>query len=250
MFPLSDDNSDSHIAPVVNYLLILANILVFVLLQGLGSNDAFTYAFSTIPKEIMTGQDIAGRVDLVNAAGSAAGTLNLGQTPIPVYLTLITSMFMHGGIAHIGGNMLYLWIFGDNLENDMGHFKYLCFYLICGIIAGLSHVLTCIGGADVNSMLTPSLGASGAISGVLGGYVLLYPHRRVTVILFRQVMQVPAFAALGSWIFLQVIDSMGILGRDAETGGIAYAAHIGGFVAGIVLVNLFAANRRPRSYTN
>lgn len=220
MLPIGDDDSDRRFAPMINYLLIAVNILVFVFLQGMGGNEKFTYAFSTVPAEILTGKDIASGV--------------LEPTPVPVYFTLITSMFMHGGWAHLLGNMLFLWVFGDNIENRIGHLRYLIFYLVCGIIASLSHVF--LAGAD---SLTPSLGASGAISGVLGGYLLLFPSRRVRVIMGRGVSQVPAFVVLGIWIVFQVISQMGVLGGEQGGGGVAYAAHIGGFVAGLALIKLF-----------
>ena len=154
-------------------------------------------------------------------------------------------MFMHGGLAHLFGNMLFLWIFGDNLENALGRVRYLIFYLVCGLIAGLSHVAvtSLLGG----NMLIPSLGASGAISGVLGGYLLLFPHRRVKVLMMRTVTEVPAFMALGLWFLFQVVNGLGILGADSQAGGVAYGAHIGGFVAGCVLVKLFATRASSRS---
>jgi len=220
MLPIGDDDSDRRFAPLVNYALIAINVLVFVFLQGMGGNEKFTYAFSTVPAEILTGKDITAGV--------------LEPTPIPVYFTLITSMFMHGGWAHLLGNMLFLWVFGDNIENRIGHMRYLIFYLVCGIIASLSHVF--VSGSD---SLIPSLGASGAISGVLGGYLLLFPSRRVRVIMGRGITTVPAFVALGIWIVFQVISQMGVLGGDQGGGGVAYAAHIGGFVAGLALIKLF-----------
>ena len=220
MLPIGDDDSDRRFAPLVNYALIAINVLVFVFLQGMGGNEKFTYAFSTVPAEILTGKDIAAGV--------------LEPTPVPVYFTLITSMFMHGGWAHLLGNMLFLWVFGDNIENRIGHMRYLIFYLVCGIIASLSHVF--VSGSD---SLVPSLGASGAISGVLGGYLLLFPSRRVRVIMGRGITTVPAFVALGIWIVFQVISQMGVLGGDQGGGGVAYAAHIGGFVAGLALIKLF-----------
>jgi len=143
-------------------------------------------------------------------------------------------MFMHGGWAHLLGNMLFLWVFGDNIENRIGHIRYLIFYLVCGIIASLSHVF--VSGSD---SLIPSLGASGAISGVLGGYLLLFPSRRVRVIMGRGITTVPAFVALGIWIVFQVISQMGVLGGDQGGGGVAYAAHIGGFIGGLALIKLF-----------
>ena len=220
MLPIGDDDSDRQITPIVNYILIAVNILVFIFLQGMGSNEHFTYAFSTVPAEILTGHDIA--------------THGLQPTPVPVYFTLLTSMFMHGSWAHLGGNMLFLWIFGDNIENRQGHSRYLIFYLVCGIIASLCHVF--ISGA---SSLIPSLGASGAISGVLGGYILLFPNKRVRVFVGRGITEVPAFVALGIWIVFQVISGLGMLGGEETGGGVAYAAHIGGFVAGLLLVKLF-----------
>ncbi len=221
MIPIGDDDSDRRIAPIVNYVLIGLNILVFIAFQGMGSNEHFTYAYSTVPAEILTGKDIA--------------TNGLQPTPVPVYFTLITSMFMHGGWAHLGGNMLFLWVFGDNIENRVGHTRYLIFYLLCGIIASLSHVFV----SGANSLI-PSLGASGAISGVLGAYLLLYPKRKVRVFMGRGLTEVPAFVTLGIWIVLQVISGLGMLGGNGtEGGGVAYAAHVGGFLAGLLLIKLF-----------
>src|SRR5215470_13900682 len=248
LFPIGDDNRGRTITPVVNYVLIAVNVLVFVFLQGLGSNDKFTYAFSTVPAEILTGRDIVTRpVALQHFTGQRIEMPGLQPTPIPVYLTLITSMFMHGGLAHLFGNMLFLWIFGDNLEDRMGHLRYLIFYLVCGIIAGLAHVITtAIFASNPESLLIPSLGASGAISGVLGGYLLLFPSRRVTVILTWFVTEVPAFVAIGLWFLFQLISGLGVLGSGSQQGGVAYAAHIGGFVAGLVLIKIFEIGR-PRS---
>jgi membrane associated rhomboid family serine protease len=244
MLPISDDNSDRTLTPVVNYLLIAANIAVFVLLQGLGANERFTYAFSTVPREIVTGRDVTQPVTVRDpVSGEVAGTFDLQPTPIPVYLTLLTSMFMHGGIAHIFGNMLYLWIFGDNLEDSLGHLRYLIYYLTCGLIAGLSHVFATV--AFGGNPLLPALGASGAISGVLAGYLVLHPHRRVRVIVFRTIQEVTAIWAIGIWFVFQLISGLGVLGSGSQAGGVAYAAHIGGFIAGLVLVKLFAAGR-PR----
>ena len=231
MLPIGDDDSDRRFAPFINYVLIAINILVFVFLQGMGGNEKFTYAFSTVPAEILTGKDIAAGI--------------LEPTPVPVYFTLITSMFMHGGWAHLLGNMLFLWVFGDNIENRIGHIRYLIFYLVCGIIASLCHVF--VSGSD---SLVPSLGASGAISGVLGGYLLLFPSRRVRVIMGRGITTVPAFVALGIWIVFQVISQLGVLGGDQGGGGVAYAAHIGGFIAGLALIKLFDIGVRKDSVVN
>lgn len=252
VFPLYDDNTDRHITPFVNYALIAANIFVFVVLQQLGSNDSFTYSFSTVPAEILSGRDIVTAAREVPYAGQEVLIPGLGRTPGSVYFTLFTSMFMHGGIAHIAGNMLFLWIFGDNIEDRLGHVRYIIFYLLCGVIASLAHVFaTGAFASQEGSMLVPSLGASGAISGVLGGYLLLHPSRRVTVILFRFLTDVPAWVAIGIWFAFQLVSGLGMLGGDSQTGGVAYAAHIGGFVAGLVLIKFFDighGNRAARSY--
>jgi len=240
VFPLYDDNTDRLTTPFVNYALIAANILVFVFLQQLGTNDRFTYAFSTVPLEITTGRDYVTPNSFVEYAGQRLLVPGLGPTPVSVYLTLLTSMFMHGGIAHIAGNMLFLWIFGDNIEDRLGHVRYVIFYLLCGLIASLSHVfVTTLFASDPRSLLVPSLGASGAISGVLGGYILLHPRRRVTVILFRFLTDVPAYVAIGIWFAFQLISGLGVLGGGSQQGGVAYAAHVGGFLAGLVLIKFF-----------
>jgi membrane associated rhomboid family serine protease len=246
VFPLYDDNSDRATTPIVNYILIALNILVFVFLQQLGTNDKFTYAFSTVPQEIVTGRDIRTPDRVVEAPVTGQQLLipGLQPTPFSVYLTLIISMFMHGGIAHIAGNMLFLWIFGDNVEDRMGHVRYLIFYLLTGVLASLAHVLTTVMFAvDDTSLLVPSLGASGAISGVLGAYLVLHPRRRVTVILFRFLTDVPAYVAVGIWFAFQLISGLGMLGGGSQQGGVAYAAHIGGFVAGVALVKVFTIGR-------
>src|SRR5258706_12792711 len=238
MFPIGDDNSDRTITPYINYLIIALNIIVFVFLQGMNGNDVFTFSYATVPGEILTGRDIVTDAKVMTdpLTGEHFTMPGLGPTHIPVYLTLITSLFMHGGWAHIAGNMLYLWIFGDNIENAIGHKRYLLFYLLCGIIASLSHVFaTKLLGQN---LLIPSLGASGAISGVLGAYILLFPRRRVTMFLLRFITHVSAFWAIGIWIVFQLISGLGMLG-GAEAGGVAYAAHLGGFVAGLLLIRFF-----------
>lgn len=247
MFPLSDDNSDRLTTPWVNYALIAANVFVFLALQAAGSDDAFTNAFSCVPREIVTGQDLVGKISIDSGSGQHLGDINHYQTPVSVYLTLFSSMFLHGGFAHLGGNMLYLWIFGDNLEDLMGHLKFMFFYLICGVFASLAHVF-CTLSMHGNDLI-PSLGASGAISGVLGAYILLFPQRRVTVIFMRQLMHVPAYVCLGIWIVFQLLESSGLLGGSSDGAGVAYAAHIGGFVAGVVLVKLFVKDKnRPMRF--
>jgi len=240
VFPLYDDNTDRSTFPYVNYIIIALNIIVFVLFQKLGTDTSFTYSFSTVPQEIMTGTDVVTPARVVEYAGQEVRIPGLGPTPLSVYLTLFTSMFMHGGIAHIAGNMLFLWIFGDNIEDRLGHVRYTIFYLLCGLIASLAHVFTTAAFAGEQAdLLVPSLGASGAISGVLGGYILLHPARRVTVILFRFLTDVPAWVAIGIWFAFQLISGLGMLGAGSQQGGVAYAAHIGGFVAGLVLIKFF-----------
>jgi membrane associated rhomboid family serine protease len=250
--PIGDDNTDRSITPLVNYALLAANVLVFVLCQGMGANDKFTYAFSTVPKEIVSGEDIetAERKIEVPGTGQEVDVPGLEHTPISVYITLLTSMFMHGGIAHLFGNMLFLWIFGDNIEDTLGHARYLAYYLVCGLAASLAHVVSTvvINGPGSEQMLIPSLGASGAISGVLGGYIMLHPHRRVNVIMFRMITQVPAYVAIGMWFVFQLISSLGMFGGGSQVGGVAYAAHIGGFIAGVALIHPFAIGKTPSEY--
>jgi len=253
VFPLYDDNSDRTTFPIVNYAIIAANILVFLVFQQLGTNSNFTYAFSTVPLEIITGRDVvtASRILVDPVTGQRLMLPGLEATPLSVYLTLFTSMFMHGGFAHIAGNMLFLWIFGDNIEDRLGHVRYIVFYLLCGVVAGLAHVFATYALAtDQSSLLVPSLGASGAISGVLGGYLLLHPTRRVTVILFRFLTDVPAYVAIGIWFVFQLISGLGMLGRGSQQGGVAYAAHVGGFVVGVALIKLFDMGHRrsPAGY--
>jgi membrane associated rhomboid family serine protease len=250
LFPIADDNSDRRTTPVVNYVLILLNVLVFVFLQGFGTNEKFTYAFSTVPYEIVHNEDVRQPVVIEDFRGRPIGRIGLQPTPIPVYLTLLTSMFMHGGIAHIFGNMLFLFIFGDNIEDRIGHFRYLIFYLVCGVLAGLAHVFAtaAFAGGNEANLLVPSLGASGAISGVLGAYLLLFPTRRVTMLISWFVTQVPAFIAIGLWFVFQLISGLGMLGAGAQQGGVAYAAHIGGFIAGLLLIKVFEIGR-PRFYS-
>ena len=251
VLPLWDDNTDRQTTPIVNYAIIALNIFVFVVLQGLGGNDQFTYSFSTVPAEILQGHDIVTEARVVQYMGQRLIIPGLGPTPGSVYFTLFTSMFMHGGFMHLGGNMLFLWIFGDNIEDRLGHVKYLIFYLLCGVIAGLSHVFaTGVFASNESALLVPSLGASGAISGVLGAYILLHPKRRVTVILFRFLTDVPAYVAIGIWFAFQLISGLGMFGGGSQSGGVAYAAHVGGFLAGLVLIKFFdmGANRRTREY--
>jgi membrane associated rhomboid family serine protease len=242
VFPISDDNTGRLRTPYVNYVLIAINVLVFLFLQGIGTNAQFTYAFSVVPQEIRTGEDIAAEVPI--EAGGQQGTIPLQPTPGSVYLTLLTSMFMHGGLMHLLGNMLFLWIFGDNVEDDLGHVRYTAFYLVTGIAASLAHVVSTFAFGD--NPFIPSLGASGAISGVMGGYLVLHPRRRVRVILFRMLTDIPAYGAVGLWFVFQLISAFGVIGMGPQSGGgVAFMAHIGGFVAGVVLVKLFSVGAEP-----
>ncbi|MGH9935841.1 MAG: rhomboid family intramembrane serine protease [Blastocatellia bacterium] len=205
----------------MNYTLIAINVLVYLYQMA---NPEFTLGYSVVPAEITQGRDIVGTVRGVQG-------LRLADSPSPIYLTLLSAMFMHGGLMHLGGNMLYLWIFGDNVEDRMGHLKYLIFYLLCGFLASAAHIF--FGPLSV----IPSLGASGAIAGVLGAYLILFPRQGVRVFQFGMVVEVPALIVIGLWGLLQFISGFGSLGH--EGGGVAYMAHVGGFVAGIVLVFLF-----------
>lgn len=233
MFPIGDDDSDRSLQPMVNYVIIGINILVFLLLQQFGSNEAFTYAFSLVPKEITTGVDLTG-IQIVRDSLGHTAQIQHYATPLPVYFNFLSSMFMHGGIAHIFGNMLFLFIFGDNLENLLGHIRYAVFYLLCGFAAAAAQIMM---GPD---SIIPMLGASGAISGVLGGYILLFPKRQVRAMIFNFMTTVPAFIAIGIWIVYQLV--LGYL-TPSGTGGVAYAAHLGGFIAGLVFIKIFAIGR-------
>ncbi len=244
VFPIGDDNSDRTSFPVVNLVLIALNVFVFVVLQQLGENNDFTLAWATVPAEIVSGKDkvTEDRVVQVPTEYGPQEILapGLRPTPVSVYLTLLVSMFMHGGIAHLAGNMWFMWVFGDNVEDDLGPGRYVIFYLVCGIIASVVHVVFNTSG---DAAMIPCLGASGAISGIMGAYLVQHPYRRVTVLLGRVVTQVNALVAVGIWFVFQVISGLGMLGG---TGGVAYGAHIGGFVAGAALVKLFAIGRPPR----
>ena len=239
MIPISDDNTGRRTTPVMTWALIAANVFIFVFFQGLGTNEKFTLAYATVPYEILTGRDVAQPIPIRDEYGRERGEIDLQPTPIPVFLTLVTSMFLHGGIAHLLGNMLYLHVFGDNVEDALGHARYLVFYLLCGVLAGLAHVATAafLG----KGTLVPSLGASGAISGVLSGYVVLFPSRRVRVLWLYSIMEVPAIFSIGVWFLFQLVSGLGMLG-GADTG-VAYGAHIGGFLAGLILVKLFVPRR-------
>jgi membrane associated rhomboid family serine protease len=247
VIPIGDDNRDRKIVPFVTWGLIAVNVLVFIFFQGFGGNDRFTYAYSTVPAEILSGEDVTtpDRTVTDRSTRQRYTLPGLQETPVPVYLTILISMFMHAGIAHIFGNMLYLLVFGDNVEDRLGHMRYLLFYLACGAAAGLAHVfVTKLTGGN---LLTPSLGASGAVSGALGAYILLFPRRRIRVLVSWWVVQVPAIIAVGFWFIFQVVNGLGYLG-SGSSGGVAYAAHIGGFVFGFATVKLWGLGRPAAGY--
>src|SRR3982750_4450125 len=229
IFPIGDDNSDRTAQPIVNYLLIAINVLVFIFLQGATGENGFTASFATVPEEIRTGRDVSGPVKI--SVGNEQAVIRLGETPSPVYITLLTSMFMHGGWMHLLGNMLFLFIFGDNVEDALGRIRYLIFYLVTGVIASLTHVFSTFAFGD--NPFIPSLGASGAISGVLAGYLVLFPRKQVRVIILRMLTSVPAIVAIGLWFVLQLIEAFGVLREGPQSsGGVAFMAHVGGFISG------------------
>jgi membrane associated rhomboid family serine protease len=208
MFPIGDDNTDRRTVPVVTYALIALNVLFFFL--ELSGGEAFIQRWAFVPHRFMA-----------NPAGD--------------FPTLFTSMFMHAGWLHLGGNMLYLWIFGDNVEDAFGHAKFIIFYLLCGLAATFAQMMF-----SLNSNV-PNLGASGAIAGVLGSYIVLFPRHQVRVLQGQQVIPVPALMVIGLWIVLQFFSSIGSIANSAQ-GGVAYMAHVGGFLAGLVLTFLFRAS--------
>lgn len=208
MIPIGDDNSMRKAVPVVTYILILLNVLVFFL--ELAGGEAFVENWSFVPNRFLA-------------------------NPISNIPTLFTSMFMHMGWAHLIGNMLYLWIFGDNVEDRFGKIPYTFFYLICGLSATFAQ-LAFIPNSDI-----PNLGASGAIAGVLGGYILLFPQEKIKVLLGRGVTQLPALIVIGFWFVLQFFSSFSSEATSGESGGVAYMAHIGGFITGLVLAGIYKA---------
>ena len=232
MIPLRDD-VPSRTFPIVNYTLIALNALAFAIELGMGAElERFFYRAAVVPA-LFTGPD------------RSLGPLEVVTTTIDPSLgsRVLISMFLHGGWAHIIGNMLYLWIFGDNVEDRMGHGRYLGFYLLCGWAASYAHVWS-----DPASRI-PSLGASGAIAGVLAAYLTLYPHARVVTLLplgfFTQLVKIPAVFFLAIWFLQQFVSgALSLAARTAQTGGVAWFAHIGGFVAGLALVWLFRDERR------
>ena len=231
MFPIGDENEPGRGPAFVSIAFILVNLAVFFLLQlpESGNRDQpFTYGWSAIPLEITTGRDLVEPQPVTIDGQTVA--IPQAPGPQPIWLTLLTSMFMHGGIAHILGNMLFLWIFGDNVEHRVGHVMYFLFYLGAGIIASFAQI------AINPDSVIPTLGASGAISGVLGAYLVMFPQNRVTVVVFRFIpYQVPAIVAIGLWAVFQFINGFGSIATTEESGGgVAYLAHIGGFISGVV----------------
>ena len=227
-FPISDD--DRHLpglAPVTIGLIAL-NVAVYIFFQGIGSNEAFTYGWSVIPYEIVNGVDLVSPESLV--IDGEAVVIPQAPGPTPIYFTVFSAMFMHGGLMHLLGNLLYLWIFGDNVELRFGAVPFLIFYLASGVVATLAQVFL-----DPSGII-PNLGASGAISGVLGAYLVLFPRNKVHAIFLWYFVSVPAVLAIGVWIVMQLVSGWGVLTTvGPSAGGVAYAAHIGGFVAGVVL---------------
>jgi membrane associated rhomboid family serine protease len=244
MFPIGDENERGHGPAFVTLAIIALNVLVFIFLQGAGGpdGDEFTYGYSAVPQEITHGVDLT-QPEPIEVQGQQV-SVPQEPGPSPIWLTLFSSIFMHGGWLHIAGNMLFLWVFGDNVEHRIGHVLYLVFYLAVGVIASLAQIMT-----NTDSII-PTLGASGAISGVLGAYLVMFPTNRVTVFLFRFLVPVPAIVAIGIWAVFQFINGLGAAAVTAETGGVAYMAHIGGFVAGLlaglIFRSIFNEPRRPR----
>ena len=202
MFPIGDDDSTRKTFPVITYILIAINVLFFFV--EMSGGDAFIGKWAFVPSRFLANP--------------------IGDLP-----TLFTSMFMHAGWLHLGGNMLYLWIFGDNVEDRFGHVKFTIFYLVCGLAATFAQLAFSL------SSNIPNLGASGAIAGVLGAYLLLFHSGKVKVLQGQRVILVPSLIVIGLWIVLQVFSSIGSITAAADTGGVAYMAHVGGFLAGIVL---------------
>jgi len=206
MLPIGDDNSGRRSTPAITYGLVILNVLFF--LVELNSGDVFIERWSVVPRRL-----------LANPGGD--------------FLTIFTAMFMHGGWLHLLGNMLYLWIFGDNVEDAFGGSRFLIFYLICGIGATIAQVAV-----DPRSNI-PNLGASGAIAGVLASYLVMFPNRRVNVLLFRFIVPMSAVIVIGFWFLLQLVSSIGSISGATQSDGVAYMAHVGGFITGLVLTPIF-----------
>lgn len=232
MIPISDDPGPRRRFPIINYTLIAINIAVFVY-EVTQPNECFELAYSTIPAGIVH-----------NISYSVQGCA-LGQ-PSPVYITLLTSMFLHANLLHIAGNMLYLFIFGDNVEDRLGHIPYLIFYLFCGLVASVSQIVV-----SPESTI-PNLGASGAIAGVLGAYLIFYPGSRVRTIIFLGIFftlaRLPAILVIGLWFVLQFVSGVTTLSSNPQAGGVAYFAHIGGFIAGALIALILKPMLKSTTY--
>jgi membrane associated rhomboid family serine protease len=224
VLPLGDDNEPGRGLAVATLAIIAINVAVFVLLQ-LGS-DAFTYGYSVVPREITTGVDLIGRQVVVLDGQRVA--IPEAPGPTPIYLTLLTAMFLHGGWLHLGGNMLFLWVFGDNVEHALGAIPYVVFYIVAGVVASFAQIWL-----EPGSII-PTLGASGAISGILGAYLVLFPSNRVRVLAWYWVVAVPAVVVIGMWALLQFFYGFASIAETQQTGGVAYMAHVGGFISGVV----------------
>jgi len=229
MFPLRDENP-TELIPLVTLLIIATNAVTWLLLQGAGAGQEFISslcAYGTIPGEL------TGRIPPGTTV--PLGPDDVCSTGGPTWATVVTSMFMHGGWGHLIGNMWFLWVFGNNIEDSMGHLRFVVFYLLCGAIATAAHVASSPGSG------IPTVGASGAISGVMGAYLVLYPSVRVHTMIFLgifvRIVPVAAWVMLLLWFGYQVL--LGSI-SSAEGGGVAFWAHAGGFLAGVVLIKLFA----------
>ena len=231
--PIGDDNTRRTTTPVVVWVVFGINAVVWLLQLTLG--ERFTNGFAAIPYELTRGVDLT-TAQLIDIGGGRVIQLPHFPGPTPIYLTVLSAMFMHGSWMHIIGNMVYLLIFADQIEDLLGHGRFVLFYLACGIFASVAHVLVGPGST------IPSLGASGAIAGVLGAYLLMYPGNPVRVLSLYGVFHVPAFIVLGGWVVLQVIGQVSVIGSSG--GGVAYMAHIGGFAAGAALIYLLGGPRR------
>lgn len=228
LIPIGDDDRNLPGPALVTIGLILLNVIVFFLFQAGGTNFDFTYGWSVIPFEITNGVDLTNAVQLTVDGQSVQIPQSVGPTPI--YLTVFSAMFMHGGYAHLLGNLLFLWIFGDNVEHRFGKGLFLGFYFASGIAATLAQIVL------APDSVIPNLGASGAISGVLGAYMVLFPRNRVHALFFFYIISVPAMLAIGVWIAFQLISGWGTLSAGSSlAGGVAYGAHIGGFIAGALI---------------
>lgn len=239
LFPISDDDRHLMHPAWVTIGLVVANVALFLWQLA---NPEFTLGWSVIPAEITSGHDL--REPVVTRVGGEWVGFPQAPGPAPIYLTILSAMFMHGGWMHLGGNLLYLWIFGDNVEHRFGALKFLAFYLVSGVVATFAQIAT-----DPDGLI-PNLGASGAISGVLGAYLVLFPRNKVNAVFFFRIVSLPAVFVLGMWGLLQFVQGAGSFSAAAEnTGGVAYAAHLGGFVAGVAMGLVSRATMRKEPDT-